>query len=124
MGCPVRVAGLEDKECLSQQRLLLNKRLGLDLAGTLGMDTTSLFNDDDLRGGGPVDPQQTPPASPPLSQVTEHCCAVALCSLYFLLCYPVLLLTHSPDFFFPKPLFSERWDLLCGSCFFLGFLSG
>ncbi|KAK7113585.1 hypothetical protein V1264_012846 [Littorina saxatilis] len=60
-------AGVEDKERLSQQRMLLNKRLGLDMAGSLGIDTSNLFNDDDLRVG-PVDPQQTPPASPPLSQ--------------------------------------------------------
>ena len=39
------------------------------MAGSLGMDTSSLFNDDDLRVG-PMDPQQTPPASPPMSQVS------------------------------------------------------
>ncbi|XP_041362673.1 TATA-binding protein-associated factor 172-like isoform X2 [Gigantopelta aegis] len=38
-----------DKERLSQQRQLLNKRLGLDLAGNLGIDTGNLFNDDDLQ---------------------------------------------------------------------------
>ena len=63
------ISGVEDKERLSQQRMLLNKRLGLDMAGSLGMDTSSLFNDDDLRVG-PMDPQQTPPASPPMSQVS------------------------------------------------------
>ena len=38
-----------DKERLSQQRQLLNKRLGLDLAGNLGIDTGNLFNDEDLQ---------------------------------------------------------------------------
>lgn len=60
-------AGLDDKEQLSQLRILLNKRLGLDAAGALGFDTTCLFNDDDLRASA-LNPQQTPPASPPLSQ--------------------------------------------------------
>lgn len=61
------VSGMDDKEQLSQQRLLLNKRLGLDMAGTLGVDTSNLFNDDDLKAG-PVDPQETPPASPTVAQ--------------------------------------------------------
>ncbi|KAL8593219.1 hypothetical protein ACOMHN_009874 [Nucella lapillus] len=60
-------SGMDDKEQLSQQRLLLNKRLGLDMAGSLGLDSSSLFNDDDLKAG-PVDPQETPPASPTVSQ--------------------------------------------------------
>ncbi|KAK7502412.1 hypothetical protein BaRGS_00006365 [Batillaria attramentaria] len=60
-------SGVEDKERLSQQRALLNKRLGLDMASRLRLDIATLFNDDDLRMV-PNDPQQTPPASPPLSQ--------------------------------------------------------
>ncbi|XP_050390117.1 TATA-binding protein-associated factor 172 [Patella vulgata] len=39
---------LDDKERLSQQRQLLNKRLGLDLAGNLGIESDNLFNDEDL----------------------------------------------------------------------------
>ncbi|GAB1607432.1 TATA-binding protein-associated factor 172-like [Argonauta hians] len=39
---------LEDKERLIRQRQLLNKRLGLDMAGTLGIETDSIFNDEDL----------------------------------------------------------------------------
>ena len=76
---------MEDKERLSQQRMLLNKRLGLDIAGTLGMDTSNLFNDDDLRVG-PVDPQQTPPASPPLSQVTVAAFALSLLGHFRMAC--------------------------------------
>lgn len=37
-----------DKEHLIKQRQLLNKRLGLDMASTLGIETDSIFNDDDL----------------------------------------------------------------------------
>lgn len=40
---------MEDKEQLLQQRQLLNKRLGLDITGSLGIDTSNLFNDEDLR---------------------------------------------------------------------------
>ncbi|CAG5127659.1 unnamed protein product [Candidula unifasciata] len=40
---------MDDKEQLLQQRQLLNKRLGLDIAGSLGIDSSNLFNDDDLR---------------------------------------------------------------------------
>lgn len=39
---------LNDKEHLIKQRQLLNKRLGLDMASTLGIETDALFNDDDL----------------------------------------------------------------------------
>ncbi|XP_036356640.1 TATA-binding protein-associated factor 172 [Octopus sinensis] len=39
---------LDDKERLIKQRQLLNKRLGLDMAGTLGIETDSIFNDEDL----------------------------------------------------------------------------
>ncbi|ESO84153.1 hypothetical protein LOTGIDRAFT_155478 [Lottia gigantea] len=40
--------GIDDKEHLAQQRQLLNKRLGLDIAGNLGLDSNNLFNDEDL----------------------------------------------------------------------------
>jgi hypothetical protein len=59
---------MDDKERLSQQRMMLNQRLGLDAVGALGIDTSCLFNDDDLKAST-LDPQQTPPASPPLTQV-------------------------------------------------------
>ena len=39
---------LIDKEHLIKQRQLLNKRLGLDMANALGIETDSIFNDDDL----------------------------------------------------------------------------
>ncbi|XP_012935979.1 TATA-binding protein-associated factor 172 [Aplysia californica] len=42
------VVDMEDKEQLLQQRQLLNKRLGLDIAGSLGLDSSNLFNDEDL----------------------------------------------------------------------------
>ncbi|CAL1527403.1 unnamed protein product, partial [Lymnaea stagnalis] len=40
---------MDDKDQLMQQRQMLNKRLGLDFTGSLGIDTSNLFNDDDLR---------------------------------------------------------------------------
>ncbi|XP_046551692.1 LOW QUALITY PROTEIN: TATA-binding protein-associated factor 172-like [Haliotis rubra] len=39
---------LGDQESLIRQRQLLNKRLGLDIAGNLGIDTDNIFNDEDL----------------------------------------------------------------------------
>ena len=39
---------MDDKEQLLQQRQQLNKRLGLDIAGGLGLDN-NLFSDEDLR---------------------------------------------------------------------------
>jgi hypothetical protein len=38
----------DDKERLLQQRQMLNKRLGFDLAPGLGIDTGELFKDEDL----------------------------------------------------------------------------
>ena len=44
--------------------------------------------------------------------------------LLHFLSYPLLLLAHSPDLFPPKPTFSERQAVLCGSGFCLfGFLA-
>ncbi|XP_055877074.1 TATA-binding protein-associated factor 172-like [Biomphalaria glabrata] len=40
---------MDDRDQLSQQRQQLNKRLGLDITGQLGIDSSNLFNDDDLR---------------------------------------------------------------------------
>ncbi|XP_022080347.1 TATA-binding protein-associated factor 172-like isoform X2 [Acanthaster planci] len=40
--------GLDPKERLIKQRRLLQKRLGLDVGGVLGMDSEELFNDEDL----------------------------------------------------------------------------
>ncbi|KAH9489880.1 btaf1 RNA polymerase II, B-TFIID transcription factor-associated, 170kDa [Bulinus truncatus] len=40
---------MDDKDQLAKQRQLLNKRLGLDITANLGIDSSSLFNDDDLR---------------------------------------------------------------------------
>ncbi|XP_038069588.1 TATA-binding protein-associated factor 172-like isoform X2 [Patiria miniata] len=40
--------GLDPKERLSKQRRLLQKRLGLDVGGVLGMDSEELFDDEDL----------------------------------------------------------------------------
>lgn len=44
--------GLDDKEKLSRQRQMLNKKLGLDMAGSLklGLDG-DLFSDEDLKSG-------------------------------------------------------------------------
>lgn len=39
---------MDDKEQLLQQRQILNKRLGLDAAGALGVDSNALFDDNDL----------------------------------------------------------------------------
>ena len=39
---------LDPKERLIRQRHQLQKRLGLDVGGVLGMDSDDLFNDDDL----------------------------------------------------------------------------
>lgn len=39
---------MDQKEKLSKQRLLLNKRLGLDVAGGLGLAGDNLFSDEDL----------------------------------------------------------------------------
>lgn len=46
------ILGLDDKEKLSKQRQLLNKKLGLDMAGSLklGLDG-DLFSDEDLKSG-------------------------------------------------------------------------
>ncbi|XP_033630416.1 TATA-binding protein-associated factor 172-like [Asterias rubens] len=41
-------AALDPKERLIRQRHQLQKRLGLDVGGVLGMDSDDLFNDDDL----------------------------------------------------------------------------
>ncbi|XP_071151825.1 TATA-binding protein-associated factor 172-like, partial [Mytilus edulis] len=45
-------SGLDDKEKLSRQRQMLNKKLGLDMAGSLklGLDG-DLFSDEDLKSG-------------------------------------------------------------------------
>ena len=40
--------GLDPKEKLLKQRHLLQKRLGLDVGGVLGMDSEELFDDEDL----------------------------------------------------------------------------
>lgn len=40
--------GIDNKEKMAKQRQMLNARLGLDVAAKLGMDTTSLFSNDDL----------------------------------------------------------------------------
>ncbi|KAJ8037888.1 hypothetical protein HOLleu_18825 [Holothuria leucospilota] len=40
--------GMDPKERLQMQRKMLQKRLGLGMAGALGMETNDLFNDDDL----------------------------------------------------------------------------
>ncbi|CAH1794395.1 unnamed protein product [Owenia fusiformis] len=52
--------GLDQKERLSKQRQLLNKRLGLDVAGGLGMQTTDLFADEDLVTNGNRDAKPGP----------------------------------------------------------------
>jgi hypothetical protein len=46
------ILGLDDKEKLSRQRQMLNKKLGLDMAGSLklGLDG-DLFSDEDLKSG-------------------------------------------------------------------------
>ena len=41
-------AGLDSKERLNQQKQLLNKRLGLDMAAGLGIASEDLFQEDDL----------------------------------------------------------------------------
>ena len=40
--------GLDQKERLTRQKQLLNKRLGLDVAGGLGLTTEELFKEEDL----------------------------------------------------------------------------
>lgn len=40
--------GLDSKEKMARQRQLLNCKLGLDVAANFGMDTSSLFSNDDL----------------------------------------------------------------------------
>ncbi|XP_071815312.1 TATA-binding protein-associated factor 172-like [Apostichopus japonicus] len=40
--------GMDPKERLQTQKKMLQKRLGLGMAGALGMETNDLFNDDDL----------------------------------------------------------------------------
>ncbi|XP_033118487.1 TATA-binding protein-associated factor 172-like [Anneissia japonica] len=40
--------GIDPKQRLAKQRKLLQKKLGLDVGGVLGMDTNDLFDDDDL----------------------------------------------------------------------------
>ena len=43
---------MDDREYLIQQRQMLNKRLGLDMAGNLKLDIDrELFTDDDLASG-------------------------------------------------------------------------
>ena len=49
---------MDPKERLAKQRRQLQKRLGLDVAGVVGMPTDDLFNDDDL-----ADPSPAPMAS-------------------------------------------------------------
>ncbi|XP_025098082.1 TATA-binding protein-associated factor 172-like isoform X2 [Pomacea canaliculata] len=63
-----------DKEHLHQQRMLLNKRLGLDIAGSLGMDTTALFNDEDLcmETGYQQSPVLGPSLSQPISELVRQ----------------------------------------------------
>ncbi|XP_072029618.1 TATA-binding protein-associated factor 172-like [Amphiura filiformis] len=45
---------LDPKERLAKQRRQLQKKLGLDVAGMVGMATDDLFNDDDLADPAPV----------------------------------------------------------------------
>ncbi|KAJ8933842.1 hypothetical protein NQ314_013764 [Rhamnusium bicolor] len=40
--------GIDTKERMAKQRQLLNTRLGLDMAAKIGLDTTSLFTNEDL----------------------------------------------------------------------------
>uniref|UniRef100_V5I7B1 TATA-binding protein-associated factor n=1 Tax=Anoplophora glabripennis TaxID=217634 RepID=V5I7B1_ANOGL len=40
--------GIDNKERMAKQRQMLNARLGLDVAAKLGMDTSSLFSNEDL----------------------------------------------------------------------------
>ena len=40
--------GLDQKERLTRQKQLLNKRLGLDVAGGLGIQSEELFKEEDL----------------------------------------------------------------------------
>lgn len=40
--------GLDTKEKMAKQRQLLNARLGLDVAGKFGFDTSTLFTNEDL----------------------------------------------------------------------------
>lgn len=42
------VSGLDAKEKLASQRQLLNKKLGLDVAQKMGIDTSDIFTNDDL----------------------------------------------------------------------------
>lgn len=51
------VVGLDQKERLVRQRQILNKRLGLELAGSLGMETGDLFTDEDLLAHSEASPQ-------------------------------------------------------------------
>lgn len=44
---PVHI-GLDQKDRLTRQKQLLNKRLGLDVAGGLGLQTEELFREEDL----------------------------------------------------------------------------
>ena len=44
---PVHI-GLDQKDRLTRQKQLLNKRLGLDVAGGLGLQTEELFKEEDL----------------------------------------------------------------------------
>lgn len=51
-------SGIDNKEKMAKQRQMLNARLGLDVAAKLGMDTSSLFSNDDLvtNNGKPENP--------------------------------------------------------------------
>ena len=40
--------GIDQKERLTRQKQLLNKRLGLDVAGGLGLQSEELFKEEDL----------------------------------------------------------------------------
>ncbi len=45
---------MDPKERLAKQRRQLQKKLGLDVAGMVGMATDDIFNDDDLADPSPV----------------------------------------------------------------------
>ena len=45
---PIIVLGLDEKEVLARQKQNLNKKLGLDVAGGLGIQSDDLFREEDL----------------------------------------------------------------------------
>ena len=80
------ISDMDDKEQLQQQRQQLNKRLGLDMAGGLGLDSRNLFNDEDLC----LDLSTSCPGSNNNSKVNKSLHGIPLflvnIRLYFTLC--------------------------------------